>query len=395
MEDWLAQRVLAHVPTQQQHESVNAVLQEEFAAVSHAVNDVAAAFGKLEEVRDAVSQLERSPGSRSASLMAATANAMLLQREIGEKVGRLATGMKVARLDRKRKREEEVVSQETGVTNSRVRTNSVKSNGERDDAGLLEQAREACAESRATGGTTQVGNGNLELSVSSAKSSSESDDEAGSEDDGEAVMESKGLGVKSERSSGGSNQGALNNNSESIAFRHDDCGETRGQTAQASGEPDDELESGDDDGDEVEGSEAAWKALMNAGNASLSKTLNEQSSEQDFEPEKPANHATGHALKKSATYLKRIVEDVNRLSKQDRAFIIPDILIALKESVEDDEDATQQAEVASSLNILIGWWAAESGEQIHHLKLYRAYAEAVKTYGHLLPKSARKVDLQR
>jgi len=59
--------------------------------VSHAVNDVAAAFAKPEEVRDAVSQ---SPGSRIASLT----NAMLLQREIGEKVGRLATGMEVTRL---------------------------------------------------------------------------------------------------------------------------------------------------------------------------------------------------------------------------------------------------------------------------------------------------------
>jgi hypothetical protein len=33
MENWLAQRVLVHVSTPQQHESVNAVLQEKFAAV--------------------------------------------------------------------------------------------------------------------------------------------------------------------------------------------------------------------------------------------------------------------------------------------------------------------------------------------------------------------------
>lgn len=81
----LYERVLAHVRTEQRHECYNAVLQEEFSSVNNAVDDVVASFAKLEEVRNAVAQLEQShesTGRRSVSLMAATANTVLLQREL-------------------------------------------------------------------------------------------------------------------------------------------------------------------------------------------------------------------------------------------------------------------------------------------------------------------------
>lgn len=81
-----------------------------------------------------------------------------------------------------------------------------------------------------------------------------------------------------------------------------------------------------------------------------------------------------------------IVEEVNELSKQDRSFVTPDVLVALKESVEEDVGGTQQFKVASSLNVLVGWWVGQCEDHINHLSLYRDYATTMESYVDRLPK---------
>ncbi|KAE8913719.1 hypothetical protein PF005_g8705 [Phytophthora fragariae] len=104
----LSVRVLAHVPTPQLHESYNAVLHEEFASVSQTLGDVVAAFAKLQEVHDAVSKLQQShdPSTdrRNNSARALADNSMVLQQQLQCQVEKLAAGMEVVPVERKRKR---------------------------------------------------------------------------------------------------------------------------------------------------------------------------------------------------------------------------------------------------------------------------------------------------
>ncbi|ETN11746.1 hypothetical protein F442_05312 [Phytophthora nicotianae P10297] len=55
----LSERILSHVNASQLHRSTNVVLQEEFSALDEAVGDIVAIFANVEEVRDAVHQLEQ------------------------------------------------------------------------------------------------------------------------------------------------------------------------------------------------------------------------------------------------------------------------------------------------------------------------------------------------
>ncbi|KAE9044526.1 hypothetical protein PR003_g5596 [Phytophthora rubi] len=104
----LSVRVLAHVPTPQLHESYNAVLHEEFSSVSQTLSDVVAAFTKLQEVHDAVSKLQQSHESstdrRSDNVRTLADKSMVLQQQLQCQVEKLAAGMEVAQMERKRKR---------------------------------------------------------------------------------------------------------------------------------------------------------------------------------------------------------------------------------------------------------------------------------------------------
>ncbi|ETP21133.1 hypothetical protein F441_05265 [Phytophthora nicotianae CJ01A1] len=55
----LSERILSHVNASQLHRSTNVVLQEEFSTLDEAVGDILAIFANVEEVRDAVHQLEQ------------------------------------------------------------------------------------------------------------------------------------------------------------------------------------------------------------------------------------------------------------------------------------------------------------------------------------------------
>ncbi|POM66021.1 Hypothetical protein PHPALM_18184, partial [Phytophthora palmivora] len=105
--------------------------------------------------------------------------------------------------------------------------------------------------------------------------------------------------------------------------------------------------------------------------------------------------ATTQPKGESAVFMKTIVEEVNKLSPQQRGYVISDVLISLKESLEEDIGGTHQSEVVSSLVFLVGWWAGESEYHIEHLGLYRDYITTVKSYVSRLPRSSQRTALQR
>ncbi|KAE9350327.1 hypothetical protein PF008_g6499 [Phytophthora fragariae] len=93
----LYERILSLLKPAELHHSCNSVLQDEYAALQHAVDESVAAFAKVEEVRDAVNQLEQGKPStgRSASLMEAMDAAMQLQKDLKKKLEQVAAGMQV------------------------------------------------------------------------------------------------------------------------------------------------------------------------------------------------------------------------------------------------------------------------------------------------------------
>jgi predicted nuclease with TOPRIM domain len=95
----LYERILALVKPHELHDSCNGVLQEEYAAVDKAVDEVAAAFAKVEEVRDAVKQLEQGKPSagRSESLMETMDFTMEMQNSLKKRLEAVAADMKVVR----------------------------------------------------------------------------------------------------------------------------------------------------------------------------------------------------------------------------------------------------------------------------------------------------------
>ncbi|KAG3071898.1 hypothetical protein PC121_g9116 [Phytophthora cactorum] len=83
----LYERILALVPVDDLHDSYNGVLHEELSSINRAVNDVSAAFAKLEEVHEAVNKLSNgSTGTRSVTLTEAMNSTMQLQRELKKKL---------------------------------------------------------------------------------------------------------------------------------------------------------------------------------------------------------------------------------------------------------------------------------------------------------------------
>lgn len=99
MADTLAlyERILGLVKPAELHRSCNGVLKDEYSALQCAVGEILAAFAKVEEVRDAVNQLEQGkpPTGRTASLMEAMDAAMQLRKDLKEKLEEVAAGMQV------------------------------------------------------------------------------------------------------------------------------------------------------------------------------------------------------------------------------------------------------------------------------------------------------------
>ncbi|KUF92532.1 hypothetical protein AM588_10003726 [Phytophthora nicotianae] len=310
----LYERVLTHVPAQQLHQSYNAVLQEELASANAAVGDVVTAFTKLEEVRGVIAKFEEghdSTGGRSATLIAAIANTLMVQRDLQQRIDKLVSSVPINVLERKRKRDEddEQGRQMTGHAHDRELI--------KERARSINIVQPTVLKRVATTEIKPVMDSTVETSSTS------------------------------------------------------------------------EWESDSDNDDDVEGSEAAWKALIE--NAVEDKVPSPGKRSAVVDKKKQANQPKTT----SSNAANLIMEDVDKLSAEDRAFAIPDVLIALKRSVEEDSTGSCRSEVANSLSILVGWWASESEEQFEHLKLYRDYKAAVESYVNRLSRSKEQQELQR
>ncbi|KAE8913720.1 hypothetical protein PF003_g2609 [Phytophthora fragariae] len=296
-------RVLSHVPTPQLHESYNAVVHEDFASVSQTLDDVVAAFAKLQEVRDAVSKLQQShePSTdrRSDSVRTLADNSMIFQQQLQCQVEKLAAGMKVAHVERKS------VGTDPPVRNSGGDVN------EKEERGVASSVKGASG------------------SESSSSSESESD--------------------------------------------------------------------GDEDGSDENSDEAEVASKVSAaGELSTSfEAKSEATPANDAGRLEADTHIATISLKKSATHMKVIIEMVNTFSTLNRSFIIPEVLAALKRSVEEDVGGMQQSEVTASLKVVLSWGDRRKGYQVQHVESYRQYAAVVESYAKRLPSSARSSELER
>ncbi|KAG7386368.1 hypothetical protein PHYBOEH_008702 [Phytophthora boehmeriae] len=79
----LFERMLTLVPRRNLQSSYNKILREGVVSVRGSLNDLLAAFAKLEDVRDAVTKLEESAGGRNPSLLATMDGTLELQTELG------------------------------------------------------------------------------------------------------------------------------------------------------------------------------------------------------------------------------------------------------------------------------------------------------------------------
>ncbi|KAE9217328.1 hypothetical protein PF004_g14189 [Phytophthora fragariae] len=120
---------------------------------------------------------------------------------------------------------------------------------------------------------------------------------------------------------------------------------------------DDDDDESDEDADKVEGSEAAWKALTTKGKSS-SNTKAAPSPAKPPAKQTETDTSTTKPSKESAVYMSTIVEVMKKLSVVGRWLIIPEVLTALKESVEEDVDGLQQSAVTSSLKVLL--WSSRT-----------------------------------
>ncbi|ETI51335.1 hypothetical protein L915_05172 [Phytophthora nicotianae] len=102
----LCERVLVLVPAEELETTANLVLHEEFLALDEAVNDVLAAFAKLEEVRTAVSKLEQDCASSTGRSSSLLTNTIVMQRQLEKGLRKIAVSAPVDTTadDKKRKR---------------------------------------------------------------------------------------------------------------------------------------------------------------------------------------------------------------------------------------------------------------------------------------------------
>ncbi|KAF4038391.1 hypothetical protein GN244_ATG09463 [Phytophthora infestans] len=92
----LYERVLVLVPPKELQATSNLILQEEFLALDDALNNVLAAFLKLEEVRSAVSKLEQSSTVRSSSLLKAIERTIAVQQQLEKRLQKIVASSSVS-----------------------------------------------------------------------------------------------------------------------------------------------------------------------------------------------------------------------------------------------------------------------------------------------------------
>ncbi|KAG3128370.1 hypothetical protein PI126_g21428 [Phytophthora idaei] len=102
------ERIVRLIPVDEFQGSYNSVLQDEISSVSHAVNDIAAALSRLEDVRDAVSKLQQDNPQRSLSLLKTMDRTLELQHELGVRLQKVTQLTGVTSINKKRQRNEQV-----------------------------------------------------------------------------------------------------------------------------------------------------------------------------------------------------------------------------------------------------------------------------------------------
>ncbi|KAK1940085.1 hypothetical protein P3T76_008408 [Phytophthora citrophthora] len=136
-------------------------------------------------------------------------------------------------------------------------------------------------------------------------------------------------------------------------------------------------------------------ASLESGNTKAEMTKKGTEQNGLSEVTKIQNEVIGTDAAHSATVLVAITDGVNQLSEEDRAFVVPDMVIALKKAVEDDKEMTQVSAVASSLDVTVQWWAQASESQMRHLQEYQEYAAVLKAYVARLPPSEDRTRVTR
>ncbi|KAG7386369.1 hypothetical protein PHYBOEH_008703 [Phytophthora boehmeriae] len=306
----LYERILAVVSPHELQAGYNSVIQDGYSSVETAVDDVLTAFAKLEEVRDAVTKLKKGAPTNgpSDSLMIAMDSTIALQKEISKGIEQLAPEV----LPGKKRKIQEVLSRPDKYT---IASQKV-------DPGKREQKFEF---------------------VSDAKPRQQQ----------KIVVQQE---LKCDGSTGDLGHGKV-------------LEETKSESS--------DVES-DSDSDAVEGSEAAWKALIGAGSGKKSSPRVTEDTENPAIPVAPtpvvipkqptgtpislATAASGQTIGlqpakdgRSATYFMTIVKDLHSLPSRNINFVVPEVLLGLKESVYEDFNGRQQAKVTSSLEIVIRW----------------------------------------
>ncbi|KAG6614267.1 uncharacterized protein IUM83_10097 [Phytophthora cinnamomi] len=99
------ERIVRLIPVDELASSYNRVVQEGVSSLHHAVDDVATAFAKLKEVRDAVSRLQHGRLEISASHLSTVSSILKLQLELETKLGQVVGP---AKTQKKRRRPQQV-----------------------------------------------------------------------------------------------------------------------------------------------------------------------------------------------------------------------------------------------------------------------------------------------
>ncbi|OWZ18916.1 hypothetical protein PHMEG_0006914 [Phytophthora megakarya] len=114
------ERILQQVESTELQRSSNSILKEEIVALRQGVDELVATFAKVEEVRDAVKQLEQGKASngRSVGLTEVMNSVLELQRQLEEALEKTTTGMTMVR------RSEETEKQVRGKRTREVSSSS-------------------------------------------------------------------------------------------------------------------------------------------------------------------------------------------------------------------------------------------------------------------------------
>ncbi|KAK1940083.1 hypothetical protein P3T76_008406 [Phytophthora citrophthora] len=173
----LYERILAHVRPQELHRSSNIILKEQYSTLAKVVDDAVATFAKVEEVRDAVNQLEQGKPSagRSDSLLQVMDSTMQLQQKLEKNLEKVAAKMKVKDLEveekkQKRKREEDKKEKTAESSSSESSSDSSSdSSSSREEEGISKKKKQVVERKANGSGEEKTKNSDLALAQEALK----------------------------------------------------------------------------------------------------------------------------------------------------------------------------------------------------------------------------------